>query len=214
MNLNVPNVLTLLRIGLIPVFVLIFYLPVAWSHAASALIFGLAAVTDWLDGYLARRLGQMSKFGAFLDPVADKLMVVVALVLLVQENPSPWFAVPAAVIVGREIVISALREWMAELGKRQKVAVSIVGKIKTIAQMVALLLLLYRDDLLGLSTHAAGFVLLYAAALLTLWSMVVYVQAAWPTLKEGRATEAATAGQSVLTEKTAPLKYTPSRKRE
>lgn len=189
MNLNIPNVLTLLRIGLIPIFVLVFYAPNGWSHAASALVFGLAAVTDWLDGYLARRLGQISTFGAFLDPVADKLMVAVALVLLVQVNPSPWFAIPAAVIVGREIAISALREWMAELGKRQKVAVSIVGKIKTIAQMVALLLLLYRDPLMGLPMHTIGFALLYVAAIMTLWSMAMYVRGAWPVLTEGQAKE-------------------------
>jgi CDP-diacylglycerol--glycerol-3-phosphate 3-phosphatidyltransferase len=182
MPLNIPNYLTLLRIVLIPVFVLVFYLPVPWSHAASAGIFALAAVTDWLDGYLARRLGQMSAFGAFLDPVADKLMVVVALVLLVQANPSPWFAIPAAVIVGREIAISGLREWMAEIGKRRRVAVSISGKFKTIAQMVALILLLYREPLLGLPTASIGFVLLYAAAILTLLSMVVYLRAAWPML--------------------------------
>jgi len=214
MNLNIPNILTLLRIALIPIFVLVFYLPVPWAHAASALIFALAAVTDWLDGYLARRLGQMSKFGAFLDPVADKLMVVIALVLLVQENHSPWFAVPAAIIVGREIVISALREWMAELGKRQKVAVSVVGKIKTIAQMVALLLLLYRDPLFGLPTLTIGFVLLYIAAALTLWSMVMYIQAAWPSLTENHGSGKGPAENGVLTDKVPPLKYSPSRTRE
>ena len=144
---NVPNTLTLLRIALIPVLVVVFYLPFAWSNLASTAVFGLAALTDWFDGYLARKLGQSSPFGAFLDPVADKLIVAVALVMLVQANPKWWFVIPAAVIVGREIAISALREWMAEIGERAQVAVSVIGKIKTTVQMVALLLLLYREPL-------------------------------------------------------------------
>jgi CDP-diacylglycerol--glycerol-3-phosphate 3-phosphatidyltransferase/cardiolipin synthase len=180
--LNLPNILTLLRIGLIPVFVMAFYLPFGLAHPATALIFGLAATTDWLDGYLARKLGQISALGTFLDPVADKLMVAVALVLLVQSHPTPWLAIPAAVIIGREIAISALREWMAELGKRTSVAVSVIGKFKTIAQMIAILLLLYRDPIGGLPTTTAGFVLLYIAAALTLWSMVIYIRVAWPVL--------------------------------
>jgi CDP-diacylglycerol--glycerol-3-phosphate 3-phosphatidyltransferase/cardiolipin synthase len=180
--LNLPNILTLLRIGLIPVFVLAFYLPFGLAHLATALIFGLAAITDWLDGYLARKLGQISALGTFLDPVADKLMVAVALVLLVQSHPTPWLAIPAAVIIGREIAISALREWMAELGKRTSVAVSVIGKFKTIAQMIAILLLLYRDPIGGFPTTTAGFVLLYIAAALTLWSMVIYIRVAWPVL--------------------------------
>lgn len=186
MKPNIPILLTLLRIGLLPVFVLVFYLPGVWANAASAVIFALAALTDWLDGYLARRLSQISAFGTFLDPVADKLMVAVALVLLVQTNPTPLFAIPAAVIVGREIAISALREWMAELGKRTHVAVSIIGKIKTVAQMLALLLLLYRNPIGVFPTYEAGMILLYAAAILTLWSMVVYMRAAWPALMSGR----------------------------
>lgn len=181
---NIPNLLTLLRIFLIPVFVAIFYLPVDWSNIACALVFALAAITDWFDGYLARRWGQVSPLGAFLDPVADKLMVAVALILLVQVEPSPELALPAAIIIGREITISALREWMAELGARAAVAVSMVGKFKTAAQMVAILLLIYRDPLLGLPVHEIGFILLYLAALLTLWSMVVYLRAAWPNLSE------------------------------
>lgn len=187
MQWTIPNILTFLRIVLIPVLVVVFYLPMPWSYQASALIFGLAAITDWLDGYLARRLQQTSLFGAFLDPVADKLMVAVALVLLVQDNPSELFAVPAAVIIGREIVISALREWMAEIGARTRVAVSIVGKVKTTLQMVAILLLLYRVPVGVFPTHAVGVVLLYIAAILTLWSMFVYLKAAWPILsgKEG-----------------------------
>ena len=187
MQWNIPNILTLLRIVLIPVLVVVFYLPGPWSYQISALIFGVAAITDWLDGYLARRLQQTSPFGAFLDPVADKLMVAVALVLLVQDNPSELFAVPAAVIIGREIVISALREWMAEIGARTRVAVSIVGKVKTTLQMTAILLLLYKIPVGAFPTHTVGVVLLYIAAILTLWSMFVYLRAAWPILsgKEG-----------------------------
>ena len=177
-----PNILTLVRIILIPVLVLVFYLPGEWSYQVSAAIFGAAALTDWLDGYLARRLRQVSVFGAFLDPVADKLMVAVALVLLVQDNPSPLFAIPAVIIIGREIAISALREWMSEIGERTKVAVSVIGKVKTITQMVAILLLLYKVPLGPLPTHDVGLVLLYVAAILTLWSMFVYLRAAWPIL--------------------------------
>jgi CDP-diacylglycerol--glycerol-3-phosphate 3-phosphatidyltransferase len=182
MDINVPNTLTLLRILLIPVFVLVFYLPYSWSKALSAVIFALAAITDWLDGYLARRLSQVSAFGTFLDPVADKLMVTMVLVLVVQINPTPWVAIPAAVIVGREITISALREWMAELGKRAHVAVSGIGKIKTIAQMLALVLLLYREPVGPFPTEGCGILLLLVAATLTLWSMVLYLRAAWPIL--------------------------------
>lgn len=182
MDLNLPNILTLLRIALIPVLVVLFYIPGEWTPPACALIFALAAVTDWLDGYLARRLNLTSAFGAFLDPVADKLMVAVALVLLVQSNPTAWFAIPAAVIIGREIAISALREWMAELGKRATVAVSIIGKFKTTAQMVALLLLLYKEPIGIFPTHKVGMALLLIAAALTLWSMLVYLKAAWPIL--------------------------------
>lgn len=181
---NIPNILTVLRIVLIPVFVILFYLPVAWSNLVCALAFALAAVTDWLDGYLARRWGQVSPLGAFLDPVADKLMVAVALILLVQADPHPELAIPAAIIIGREITISALREWMAELGARAAVAVSLVGKFKTAVQMIAILLLIYREPLLGVPVHPIGFTLLYLAAVLTLWSMVVYLRAAWPSLSD------------------------------
>ncbi|HFD15217.1 MAG TPA: CDP-diacylglycerol--glycerol-3-phosphate 3-phosphatidyltransferase [Rhodospirillales bacterium] len=183
--LNLPIAITLVRIALIPILVLVFYLPVPWSPAAAALVFALGAVSDWLDGYLARRLSQTSPFGAFLDPVADKLMVAVALVLLVQADPTPWLAVPAAVIVGREIVISALREWMAEVGKRAHVAVSLVGKFKTGVQMAALLCMLYRQPLGGLPVYETGFALLYVAAGLTLWSMVMYLRAALAALRAG-----------------------------
>lgn len=182
MRLNAPNILTLLRIVLIPVFVLLFYAPMGWARMACALVFLIAAVTDWMDGYLARRLGQTSRFGAFLDPVADKLMVAAALVLLVEADPRWPLSVAAVIIIGREITVSALREWMAELGDRTKVAVNMVGKFKTAAQMTAIVLLLYRSPVLGLDVYAVGLVLLYLAAALTLWSMLVYLHAAWPSL--------------------------------
>jgi len=182
-SLNIPTLLTLIRIALIPVFVLAYYLPVSWANIATAAIFVLAGATDWFDGYLARRLNQTSAFGAFLDPVADKLMVAVALVLLMQTHPTAWMAIPAAIIIGREIAVSALREWMAELGQRAHVAVSFLGKYKTTAQIVALILLLYHQPLFGLDTPLIGFVLLYAAAALTLWSMLVYLRAAWVVLR-------------------------------
>ena len=182
MKWTIPNILTLIRIILIPVLVIVFYMPGQWTYQLSAAIFGIAALTDLLDGYLARRWNQTTPFGAFLDPVADKLMVAVALVLLVQDNPAPLFAIPAAIIIGREIAISALREWMAEIGARTKVAVSIVGKLKTTLQMIAILLLLYKMPLGVFPTHTVGLVLLYIAAALTLWSMIVYLHAAWPLL--------------------------------
>ncbi len=179
---NIPNILTLLRIVLVPVFVLLFYLPLEWARISCALVFSVAAVTDWLDGYLARKWGQVSPLGAFLDPVADKLMVAVSLLLLVQSEPTPALAIPAAVIIGREITISALREWMAEIGARAMVAVSMIGKFKTAVQMVAILLLIYAQPLWGIPIYTVGFVLLYVAATLTLWSMVLYIRAAWPSL--------------------------------
>ncbi len=180
MPLNIPNALTLLRIVLIPVFVALFY--VQW-HWTSAFVFALAAFTDWLDGYLARKLNQSTPLGAFLDPVADKLIVVIALVLLIETHHAWWFSLPAMVIIGREIVISALREWMAELGKRTSVAVSYIGKIKTSLQMVAIagFLLAPRS---GEWVIFVSQVLLYAAASLTLWSMLIYLRAAWPDLRK------------------------------
>ncbi|CAD7854333.1 MAG: CDP-diacylglycerol--glycerol-3-phosphate 3-phosphatidyltransferase (EC 2.7.8.5) [Olavius algarvensis Gamma 1 endosymbiont] len=179
---NTPNLLTLLRILLIPVFVGVFYIPAAWTPFACALIFTIAAVTDWLDGYLARRWQQTSPFGAFLDPVADKLMVAVALVLLVQSDPRAVLALPAATIIGREITVSALREWMAELGARMQVAVSKVAKFKTAAQMVAVILLIAIRGHTDSPLYGIGMALLYVAAVLTLWSMVLYLRAAWPSL--------------------------------
>ena len=179
---HIPNILTLMRIALIPVFIIIFYLPWQLAAQVSALVFTLAAVTDWFDGYLARRLDLVTPMGAFLDPVADKLMVAAALILLVEQDPSPAMAIPALVIIGREITISALREWMAEIGARAQIAVSAIGKIKTVFQMVAIIFLIYRDDLFGLPVYTIGFVLLYVAVILTLWSMILYIRGAWPSL--------------------------------
>ncbi|MFL1465840.1 CDP-diacylglycerol--glycerol-3-phosphate 3-phosphatidyltransferase [Marinobacter sp. DUT-3] len=178
--MNLPNVLTLSRIVMIPVFVVIFYLPVQWSYLVSAAIFALAGATDWLDGYLARKLDQSTPFGAFLDPVADKLMVAVALTVLIEEHASLILTIPATVIIGREIVISALREWMAEIGSRASVAVSYIGKIKTTAQMVSIITLLAFPP--GELWSWIGVGLLYVAAGLTFWSMILYLQAAWPDL--------------------------------
>jgi CDP-diacylglycerol--glycerol-3-phosphate 3-phosphatidyltransferase len=189
--MTVPTMLTLLRIVMIPVLAVVFYMPWRWTNFAAALVFALASVTDWLDGWIARRYHQYSAFGAFLDPVADKLMVATALFLIVQGHPTAWMALWAAVIVGREIAVSALREWMAELGQRARVAVARVGKIKTIAQMVALLCLLYAispanqpkpwmSDLV----FRIGDWLLAFAALLTLWSGFEYLRAAWPVLRD------------------------------
>jgi len=179
---NIPNILTLLRIALIPVFVVIFYLPTPWARLVCAIVFTAAAVTDWLDGWLARRWNQTSPLGAFLDPVADKLMVAIALILLVQSDPRIVLALPAAVIIGREITVSALREWMAEIGARAQVAVSMSGKLKTTAQMIAIVLLILHEPLLGIPVLLIGMLLIYVAAVLTLWSMFLYLRAAWPSL--------------------------------
>ena len=184
MRLTVPTILTLLRMLMIPVLVLVFYLPFKWSNFAAAALFAFASLTDWADGWIARRYNQYSNFGAFLDPVADKLMVAVALMLIVQAHPTVWMALWAAVIIGREIAVSALREWMAEVGQRSKVKVATLGKVKTVVQMVALVMLLYQEDLLGLPVFVIGEWLLAGAALLTLWSGFEYLRAAWPSLKE------------------------------
>jgi CDP-diacylglycerol--glycerol-3-phosphate 3-phosphatidyltransferase len=177
--MNLANQLTLMRIFMIPLFVFVFYLPFGWSHIVTAIIFSVAAITDWADGYVARKYNQSTPFGAFLDPVADKLMVAIALLLLVTlHHDSAWFVVAAAVIVGREIVISALREWMAEVGQRASVAVSGIGKVKTTLQMTAIIVLLMNVPLL----MPLGFIALAGAAALTLWSMVLYLRAAWPFL--------------------------------
>ncbi|HQO29079.1 MAG TPA: CDP-diacylglycerol--glycerol-3-phosphate 3-phosphatidyltransferase [Accumulibacter sp.] len=185
MPLNVPILLTWLRIVLIPLLVSAFYFPDSWLTAsgrntAATLIFIIAALTDWLDGYLARRWQQTSAFGAFLDPVADKLMVAVALIVLVQLGRLD--AILAAIIIGREITISALREWMAQIGAHRSVAVSMIGKIKTTAQMLAIPLLLYDPDWNNVAIAELGTWLIYIAAVLTLWSMGYYMRMAWPHL--------------------------------
>jgi CDP-diacylglycerol--glycerol-3-phosphate 3-phosphatidyltransferase len=190
----IANVLTVARIIMIPLVVILFFLPQWWSDAAAAIVFILAALTDSLDGYLARKLGQISALGAFLDPVADKLMVATALILLVSYeppmlelfvyNPRVLIVLTAAIIVGREITISALREWMAEMGARGKVAVSWIGKWKTGFQMTGLSLMLFRSDVWILPAFELGVYCLVAAAALTLWSMVMYLRAAWPELNK------------------------------
>ncbi|HEU5339050.1 MAG TPA: CDP-diacylglycerol--glycerol-3-phosphate 3-phosphatidyltransferase [Sulfuricaulis sp.] len=189
MLLNAPNVLTLLRIALIPAFIVAYYWTHPMSHMLATGLFVLAALTDWLDGYLARKLQQTSHFGTFLDPVADKLMIAAALVMLVADPKVQahvldirLFAVVVLVIVGREITVSALREWMSEVGKRSHVAVSFLGKIKTISQMVAIPFLLWQQSLWGLPVFRIGEILLYLAGALTLWSMLAYLKAAWPNL--------------------------------
>ena len=182
MRLTIPTMLTLFRIALIPVLVVVFYLPYPWTNFAAAFIFALGAITDWLDGWIARRYGMYSAFGAFLDPVADKLAVAVALILIVQRHPTIFMAMIAAVIIGREITISALREWMAEIGQNKRVRVAAIGKIKTIVQMVALVMLLYRIPVGDLPTFLIGEVLLAIAAALTLWSGYLYLLAAWPAM--------------------------------
>jgi CDP-diacylglycerol--glycerol-3-phosphate 3-phosphatidyltransferase len=187
------------RILAIPLIIVLFYLPYPWSDPAAGIVFALAGITDSLDGYLARKWEQTTRLGAFLDPVADKLIVATALVLIVSRNDQPVYdlgfdvksktllALAAIVIVGREIAVSALREWMAEVGARRKVAVSALGKFKTILQIVGLSLLLFLWDLPFLPVYELGLVLTLIAAVLTLWSMVQYLRMAWPELREDRA---------------------------
>ena len=179
---SLPNLLTLLRIVLIPVLVIVFYLPFSFAHILAASIFLTASFTDWLDGYLARKLKMMSPFGAFLDPVADKLMVAAALIVLVEFERIG--AVIALIIIGREIAVGALREWMAGVGERSSVAVAMIGKIKTAAQMLAILLLLYSDRIGTFNTKLVGQVLIIVAAFLTLASMIYYLKVAWPKFKQ------------------------------
>ena len=187
MRWNIPILLTWLRILLIPVFTALLYLPQGWLDAQTvnylaALIFAAAGITDWLDGFLARHWHQTSDFGAFLDPVADKLMVAVALILLVKLDRTA--AVYAMVIIGREITISALREWMAQLGRRSSVAVAHIGKFKTAAQMAAIFaLLIYQNDFLGLNLPQIGNILMFIASVLTIWSMFYYLKMAWQEFK-------------------------------
>jgi len=184
LRLNIPTIVTLLRLALLPVLILCFYFLNEEKRTVITILFIMVSVTDWLDGYLARKLDQGSKFGEFLDPVADKIAVSLVLALLIEEHASWVITIPAIIIIGREITISALREWMSNIGARAKVAVSTVGKIKTMAQMLAIIFLLYKSDLWFFPTEIVGKVLLYIAAILTLWSMLVYLRSAWPMIKD------------------------------
>jgi CDP-diacylglycerol--glycerol-3-phosphate 3-phosphatidyltransferase len=184
LTINVPNLLTILRIILIPVFIAFYYLPNTWGYLVTTGIFIFACLTDWLDGYLARRLQQESRFGAFLDPVADKLIVVVALVLLVQSYGTAFMSIPALIIISREIVISALRELMANYGRSKTVAVAYIGKVKTFLQMTAIAVLLSQPHFVNWDNYItlAGLACLYVSVVLTLWSMTVYLSSAWKFL--------------------------------
>src|SRR5271169_1408368 len=182
---NVPNTLTWLRILMIPaIFALFYLLPYPWADPATCAAFALAGITDTLDGYYARKLGQTSRLGAFLDPVADTIIVAAALVLIVSKDPRWFVVIVAVVIIGREIAVSALREWMAEIGARSRIKVSMLGKYKTIMQIVGLSMLLFRQNLFGLPTYKLGLILSAVAAVLTLWSMVLYLRLAWPELRD------------------------------
>ncbi len=182
---NVANQLTLVRIFFIPLLVGIYYSELEYKHFIAGALFGLAGITDALDGHIARKYNLTTPFGAFLDPVADKLMVAVALALLIDSYHNVWFTLPATVIICREIVISALREWMAEIGDRAKVSVSVIGKIKTTLQIIAIVVLLtFQPESYPLLSEL-GYLCLYAAAILTLWSMFAYLRAAWPSLTNG-----------------------------
>lgn len=182
---TIPNIITLFRVVLIPVFVSVYFLDWKWAHETGAFIFWLAAITDWFDGYLARKLQQVSPFGAFLDPVADKLIVAAALIMITHEYSSVWITVPAIILLMREIYISALREWMSEIGASNLVKVSFIGKAKTMTQMLALIgLLSGLDYFMGFPIYwvVLGKILLYIAAVLSLWSMIIYTNAAWKSL--------------------------------
>jgi len=182
MKITLPTAITLFRVALIPLFVVVFYLPFSWANVAATSIFFVASVSDWVDGYLARIMKQESSFGAFLDPVADKLMVVVIIILLVEAHPSIYIALPAVIIVAREISISALREWMAQLGSSTTLQVSFIGKAKTVAQMLALGFMIFSEPLMGLPIFDIGLLLFYWAAFLTILSMIIYLRSAWPVI--------------------------------
>lgn len=186
-QINIPIVVTLIRIIIIPIFMAVYALPYECAHLVASLLFMLAALTDWLDGYLARTLGQMTRLGAFLDPVADKLLVACVLVILVGEYHNLSLSITATIIVMREIAISALREWMAEIGQRTSVAVSFLAKIKTTIQMIALIVLIaYTPSVFPVAMMWLGSVLLSIAAALTLWTMIIYLKIAWPDLTLAR----------------------------
>ncbi len=182
MRITLPTAITLFRVALIPLLAVVFYLPFSWANVAATSIFFVASVSDWVDGYLARIMKQESSFGAFLDPVADKLTVVVVIILLVEAHPSIYLTLPSVIIVAREISISALREWMAQLGSSTTLKVSFVGKAKTVAQMWALGFMIYSEPLMGLPVFQIGLTIYYIAAILTIFSMVTYLRAAWPII--------------------------------
>ncbi|MDH3634734.1 MAG: CDP-diacylglycerol--glycerol-3-phosphate 3-phosphatidyltransferase [Gammaproteobacteria bacterium] len=182
MKITLPTAITLFRIVLIPLFVIVFYLPFGWANVAATLIFAIAGISDWVDGFLARSMQQESSFGAFLDPVADKLMVVVIIVVLVEAHPSIYMVLPSVIIVAREISISALREWMAQLGSSTTVQVSFIGKSKTVAQMLALGFMIFSEPFMDLPIFEIGLWIYYVAALLTIVSMMIYLRAAWPVI--------------------------------
>jgi CDP-diacylglycerol--glycerol-3-phosphate 3-phosphatidyltransferase/cardiolipin synthase len=185
-KLNAANILTLIRIAAIPVIVICFYSPHPYARPVAGIVFGIAAITDLIDGYVARRFQLVSRFGEFLDPVADKLIVTIVLVLLVQQDPDWYVDIIAIIIVGREITISALREWMAIIGERSNVAVSWGGKIKTTLQMFGIAFMVYEQPILGVDVYIIGFVLLLGAVGMTLWSMFIYLRAAWPAMQSGQ----------------------------
>ena len=185
MKLNLAILLTLFRIAAIPLVVVCFYSTLDNARPIAAIVFGIAAVTDMLDGWVARRFGQTSKFGEFLDPVADKLMVAIVLVMLVQGDPDWYVDIIAMIIIGREITISALREWMATIGERANVKVTWAGKVKTVFQMFGIGFMVYQHSFLGFDIYGIGFLLLMIAAGMTVWSMLVYLRAAWPYIMSG-----------------------------
>lgn len=180
--MNIPTILTLSRIAVIPLLLVCYYLPFPWAHLVAAILFCLSAITDWLDGYLARSLSQTTPLGAFLDPVADKLVVCVVIVMIISQKYADHLVIPAFIIIGREITISALRQWMSELGKRASLAVTYLGKVKTAIQMISLIVLLLYTRRLPDWVLYTGEVLLYIAAALTLWSMINYLKVAWGDL--------------------------------
>ena len=181
--MNIANLVTISRVLLVPVIVLVYYSSMPFSQLIAAVLFTLASITDWLDGFLARRLNQLSAFGAFLDPVADKLLVVMALVLLTANYPGPWFVIPTAIIIAREVFVSALREWRASRNLRDVVAVGFIGKVKTTVQMIAIIVLLAYTPALPVLILYSGYFLLYLSAALSLWSMIIYLKKALPVLR-------------------------------
>ena len=183
MKINLANILTLMRIAAIPVIVFCFYSSMEFARPIAGIVFGLAALTDMLDGYAARKLGQTSKFGEFLDPVADKLMVTILLVFLVQGDPRITVTLVAVIIIGREITVSALREWMASIGSRADVAVRWSGKLKTVLQMLGIAFMVYEHDILGIDIYNTGYIFLLISVGMTLWSMFDYLRAAWPEIE-------------------------------